>query len=290
MAAGDYGVRLNLGRSDEIGQLADAFDVMAEKVEEAHHRLEHQVSERTQELNEALEQLKATQSDLVRSEKLAILGQLSSGLGHELRNPLGVMSNAVYFLQATTEPTNEKTKQYLKIIQEQIGLSEGIISALLDYARAKKPVTQPIQLSAMVVDQLQRLGHDEGVSVEVDVDEELFVEADPVQLGQVLFNLLTNGKQALDRDGGTLCVSAHQAPDGKIAMQISDTGNGIPAEDVKKIFEPLYTTKARGIGLGLSVTSSFVDLHGGTISVDSCEGEGCTFTVHWPAAVPAGVA
>jgi signal transduction histidine kinase len=288
LSAGDHSVRMDVSRRDEIGQLADAFNMMAGEVQSAQRRLEDEVRTRTHKLHETLEELRTTQADLVTSEKVALLGQLSSGLGHELRNPLGVMYNAIYYLEAVAPKDDQRIQSYLEILREQVTLSRNIVDSLLNHARASEPGSEVLQLRSIVDTQFRRFEAHAGVSVTTDVPDDLFVRADPVQLGQVVFNLLTNARQALDERGGSIAVSAYEQTEDHVAFSVTDSGCGIAAHDVDRIFEPLYTTKPCGIGLGLSVTRSFVLAHGGKISVESREGGGSVFTVLWPAGTPVG--
>jgi signal transduction histidine kinase len=284
IATGDYSQRGRVAGSDELGQLGRAFDSMAQQVQEGHDLLELRIADRTRELRDA-------QESLVRRERLAMLGQLSSGVGHELRNPLGVMTNAVYFLRAVLTSPPPKVKEYLDILQQQITLSEKIISDLLDFARSRPPQRKPTVLLEAVQTQLDRIGRPEGVDIAFQIADYLpDVLVDPVQLGQIVVNLVTNASQAMQ---GTGRIALHAVYDGsQVMLEVSDTGPGIAPENLDKIFEPLFTTKARGIGLGLSVSRMLARANGGDLTVQSVVGAGATFRLTLPAvaAMPAGVA
>ncbi|MGH7668756.1 MAG: sensor histidine kinase, partial [Gemmatimonadaceae bacterium] len=264
-------------RGDEIGRLSRAFTRMTDAVRDARDHLEDQIAHRTAELRNA-------QAELVTRERLATLGQLSSSVGHELRNPLGVMSNAVYFLDATLASPHPKTTEYLGILRQQIALSEKIVSDLLDFARVKQPQREVVAIRALIGDQLQRVTLPDSVHLDRDGVSTCEVLVDPVQIGQVLLNLLTNAVQAMEETGGTLALRTTAATHGTVRLVVRDTGPGITAEHLPKIFEPLFTTKARGIGLGLSVSRSLAQANGGDISVVSHPGDGATFTLELPAA------
>lgn len=140
IAHGNFAHRVRIRRSDELGRLGTAFPTMAGEVQQSREQLERKVEERTKDLNDTLTQLHDAQDSLVlvvRREKLAMLGQLSSGVGHELRNPLGVMTNAVYYLKTMLAGSPANVHEYLEILQQQITLSEKIVSDLLDFARSK---------------------------------------------------------------------------------------------------------------------------------------------------------
>jgi signal transduction histidine kinase len=256
---------------------------MASRVEEDHRLLEGRVQERTANLEQALESLRSTQEELVRREKLAMLGQLASGVGHELRNPLGVMTNAVYFLEMVQPDASAIVKEYYGVLRSQIGLSEKIVSDLLDFARIKPPRREAVPLTRLVDDQLARVPATDNVRIVRDVPTGLPpLNVDPIQIGQVLLNLLVNAVQAMEATGGTLTVRG--ALDGdRIRLDVSDTGPGVPAELQDKIFEALFTTKPRGIGLGLAVSRSLTEANDGRLSVTSRPGEGATFTLIVPA-------
>jgi signal transduction histidine kinase len=255
---------------------------MAEQVSQSHHDLEDQVAERTVELRAAYGQLIEKQDELVRAEKLATLGQLASGVGHELRNPLGVMTNAVYYLEIVLSEAPETVHEYLDILRGQIGLSEKIVGDLLDFARLKPPQVELVSIESIVDHQIQRLGPLNGVTLSKEFPVDLSqVAVDPIQIGQVVLNLLMNGVQAMVSQGGTLWVRAYTRGD-QVELAVTDEGEGIPGKNLEKIFEPLFTTKARGIGLGLAVSRSLAQGNRGTLTASSPTGEGATFLLTLP--------
>lgn len=287
MTEAGYATRIGIDRHDELGRLARAFDHAAERVREDQQRLENRVRERTVELHEALEQLRSAQDMLLRKERLAILGQLSSGVGHELRNPLGVMTNAVYYLDAVAGGTSPKVKEYLGILRTQIALSERIVGDLLDFARVKQPQRQSVSLAELADAQLGRAGDLTGVRVQKEFPAGLpRAYVDPMQVGQVVLNLLVNAVQAMGTDGGELRLRGSANGDGRLRLEVQDTGPGIDPALIEKIFEPLYTTKARGIGLGLAVSRSLAANNGAQLTAVSTPGQGATFVLSLPIASP----
>ena len=268
---------------NENGQILESRSVVVditdrkraeEKIKEYTARLEEMVEERTKDLKDAQEQL-------VRHEKLAVLGQMAGGVGHELRNPLGVMSNAVYYLNTILSEADETTKEYLEIISSEISNADKIVSDLLDFSRVKPAEREEIAFSELVAQVLEKQQAPENVEVTITIPPDLpAVFVDPKKIGQVLVNLVTNAYQAMP-DGGRLTVRAREEPD-KVSFSITDTGCGISKENMKNIFEPLFTTKAHGIGLGLAVSRSLVEANGGSIQVESEEGKGSTFTLVLP--------
>lgn len=284
IAHGDHSRRAGLSRVDELGRLGRSFDTMAAQVDESRQRLEEKVASRTRELNDTLHRLQEAQQALLRKEKLALLGQLAGGVGHELRNPLGVMSNATYYLEAVQQDAPEDVKKHLGILREQITLSARIVTDLLDFSRTTPAERHPIALERIAETQLRRLSPHDGITVTRDFPDTLpLVHVDPVHAGQVVLNLLTNAVQAMG-DGGTLHLRGRVASEGKVLLEISDTGPGVPPEHLEKIFEPLFTTKASGIGLGLAVSKSLAQANGGDLVLASRPARGATFVFAMPAA------
>ncbi|MHB1328211.1 MAG: sensor histidine kinase [Gemmatimonadales bacterium] len=274
---------LPVTRHDEIGVLARSFTTMADQVRRGIETLESQVATRTTQLTEALARLEAAQKDLIRKERLATLGQVSSSVGHELRNPLGVMTNAVYYLETTQREAPPKVREYLGIIRSQIRISEKIVSDLLDHARIKPPQRSTVAVRPFVEEALSRVTVPPSVTLVKHLDDAPMILIDGVQVGQVIINLVTNAIQAMEPDGGTLTVGARV--DGNLlALQVTDTGSGISEESREHIFEPLFTTKARGIGLGLAVSRGLARANNGDLSFESVLGRGTTFTLHVPIA------
>ena len=219
--------------------------------------------------------------ELARKEKLAILGQLAGGVGHELRNPLAVLSTSVYFLKMTLgESADAKVLKHLGIVEQELNNANEIITNLLDFSRIRQPERVRVAVPELLQGVLDR--HDFGpIKVDRKV-EEFDIVVDASQIRQVLINLVTNALQAMP-EGGRLGVDTGR--NGSEAwIAITDTGVGIAPELLEKIFQPLFTTKAKGIGLGLAVCESLARANGGRITVRSEAGKGSTFTLHVPAA------
>lgn len=248
--------------------------------------LEGRVRERDEQIAErqlAEAALRRIQEDLVRKEKLAVLGQLAGSVGHELRNPLGVMNNAVYFLKAVLSDAGETVREYLDIIKQEIDRSQRIITDLLDFARTKPPTAQLVQIRELVSGVLVRCAVPETITVRTEFPEDLpGLAVDPLQIGQVLQNLVTNAAQAMTE--GVLTIRGEPGAGRTLKVSVSDTGGGISPEGMSRLFQPLFTTKARGIGLGLTVCKNLAEANGGRIEVETRLGEGTTFTVVLPIA------
>jgi len=236
--------------------------------------LEERVAERTRELQAAQEQL-------IRQERLATLGQVAGSIGHELRNPLGVISNAIYFLKLTQPDASKKVKEYLEIIENETRISDRIVTDLLDFTRIKSLERQPVTILELVNQTLARYPAPLTTQTAIEVPKDLpngF--ADPRHAKQVLGNLVTNAYQAMP-EGGKLTIRAG-VDDDMIFISVLDTGAGIPPENLDKIFEPLFTTKSRGIGLGLAVCQKLAEANAGRIEVQSQPGEGSIFKFFLP--------
>ncbi|OYY74077.1 MAG: hypothetical protein B7Y40_06580 [Gammaproteobacteria bacterium 28-57-27] len=251
---------------------------------------EEEILKLNKALEEKLQQLLEAQEELVRKEKLAVLGQVAGSVGHELRNPLGVMSNAVYFLQTVLSDADETTKEYLNIINDEIADSERIVSDLLDSVRTKPPQPETVAVAELIGQTLGKLTIPPAVTVRLDIPAALSpLRVDAMQIHQVLRNLISNGVEAMAQ-GGVLDISAVENKlESSVTINVRDTGTGIAPEILPKLFQPLFTTKARGIGLGLVVVKNLTQANGGSVKVESEVGKGTVFTVTLPAADERGV-
>lgn len=269
------------GRDDYL--LGVGMDV-TERVEAEHllqeysQRLQERVEERTAELREA-------QDQLLQAERLSVLGQLAAGLGHELRNPLGAIKNASFLLTLLLPNPEGTLREAIEIIVDGVATSERIIHSLLDYARTLAPASQETDLALIVREALTRAAVPAGIETADHLPPVLPITGDPGQLVQVFLNLIQNAVQAMD-GRGTLTLSSAVDDDGSICITVADTGVGIAPENAERIFEPLFTTKAKGIGLGLALTKTLVEGHGGSIAFESAVGEGTAFKVCLPPAKP----
>ena len=240
------------------------------------------VDERTAELNESLVQLRQTQEQLVHRERLAAIGELASAVGHELRNPLAVISNTLYLLRrATSDSEDARVANHLATADREVAAANLIVSDLLEYSRAREPILAEVDLGDLVTETLSVAPSPEAVTVEWEPPTAPVAgRVDRDQLRQVLLNLVTNAYDAMP-EGGQLHIRLARNGAGS-AVEVADTGTGIDEATVKRIFEPFFTTKARGVGLGLAVSHRIVASHGGAITVDSTPSKGTKFTVTLP--------
>ncbi len=248
-----------------------------DQIRQLNEELDAKVKARTQQLLEA-------QDELVRNEKLAVLGQVAGSVGHELRNPLGVMSNAVYFLQTVLAGADSSVMEYLDIIKNEIASSERIVSDLLDSVRIKPPQIQTVGISELIAQTLGKLTVPSNVRINLDIPATLpSLQVDAQQMQQVLRNLIVNGIEAMP-DGGTLAILASaDTVAHTISIRVQDSGTGIAPEQMDKLFQPLFTTKARGIGLGLVVVKNLIQANRGGVDVTSEPGKGTVFSITLPA-------
>jgi len=243
------------------------------------------VDARTAELNASLEELSDTQARLVFQERLAAIGQVAAAVGHELRNPLGVLTNSLYLIR-TALPSGDtgRIERHLATAEREIGAAVVIVEGLLDFARQSEPELEEFDVDELVDEALSVAAPPVGVDVaRRRLDDVGGVRGDRQQLRQVLLNLLTNAYAAIEGEG---VVMIDAIADGRrVEIRVSDTGVGMDEDTVNHIFDPFYTRKAKGIGLGLAVTRRIVEAHGGTIAVRSAPGEGTTFAVRLPGAL-----
>ena len=238
------------------------------------------------DLEDTNKKLVEAQERVVRSERLAAIGELSAGVAHELRNPLGAIKNAAYYIKgklqgSQTVQDNPRVGEFLAIMDEEVESCNRIITDLMDFSRVNPPKVSPIKLEALVENALSRLEIKKNVEVIRQFEPsipEVMVDSD--QMRRVLANLIKNADEAMP-EGGTLSISGRSA-DGYGELRLRDSGQGITNDHLAKIFDPLFTTKPRGIGLGLAIVKQIVDGHKGSLDVTSKPGEGTTFTMRLP--------
>ncbi len=234
-----------------------------------------------------ISEMKRLQGELVQSEKLALIGKMSSAIAHELRNPLVPIGGFARLIYKRVEEESP-FKKYAEIIIREIDRLEELLHDFLGFTKDIKLVLQPVNLND-IIDELLILYHDTFTEKGIKIDTQLSTEIpltplDPSQIKQALINIINNSIQAMP-GGGTLTIESRlKEKEGKLYawVCIGDTGVGIPESAMKSIFEPFYTTKIHGLGLGLPVTKGIVESHGGGIEVESAEGRGATFIITLP--------
>jgi signal transduction histidine kinase len=215
------------------------------------------------------------------TDRLATIGKVAGGIAHELRNPLNVVKTSVYYILNAKHASPEKIKSHLERIERQVGVADRVITALNDFARLPAPQLERVDVGSCLKEVLEVTPMPGNVSIEWAVDAPApAVLADRAQLLIVLSNLVRNARDAMPQ-GGRLKLSASKRGD-DVEITLEDTGVGIAPENLSRILEPLYSTKAKGIGLGLSIASEILGRHQGALQVRSVVGAGSAFTVRLP--------
>jgi len=276
--------------------------------------LEKQVEERTSALNQSLENLKATQSQLIQSEKMASLGELTAGIAHEIQNPLNFVNNFSEVshelliemkeelnngdLEEVREITND-IEQNLEKINDHGKRASDIVKGMLQHSRSSDGKKEPTDINALADEYLRLAYHGMrakdksfNATLETDFDQSIgLVNISPQDMGRVVLNLITNAFYAVDEKKKseaehyepTVSVSTKKEAN-KIDIKVTDNGNGIPKKILDKIFQPFFTTKptGQGTGLGLSLSYDIVKAHGGELKVETKESQGTTFIIILP--------
>ena len=232
-------------------------------------------------------EMKRLQAELIQSEKLALVGKMSSSIAHELRNPLVPIGGFARIIHKKLEE-GSPIKKYAEIIIKEIDRLERLLHDLLYYTKEVKPVMQPSNLNEIINELIilyEDTFNERKIKVDARISPEIpLITLDPTQIKQSLMNLLYNAIQAMP-DGGILTIESRMEEREGIhyaSVYIHDTGCGIPDEVMKRIFDPFYTTKIHGLGLGLTLTKNIIELHGGEIEVKSEGGKGTTFKISLP--------
>ena len=241
-----------------------------------YEQLEEEVEKRTKDLEEA-------QEKLIRSERLAAVGELASGVGHELRNPLNVIRNCAYLLNMMLESgkADEEMFNTLKLLDQQVDISNRIVSDLLNFTRVRKPSPSRIDINGLIKESLSWVTVPEDISVVEDLAvDSMQTMVDVEQVGRAFANIIANAVQSMKGKGELRLGTGIE--DDCVWIKVEDTGCGISEENLSKIFEPLFTTKPRGIGLGLAITKRLVEQNSGHIEVTSRVNEGTAFVIRLP--------
>jgi signal transduction histidine kinase len=256
-------VKVDIEGSDEIAHLGQSFNLMIDRIREANL------------------ELKRTHEKLLRSEKLASIGILASGVAHEINNPLGGLFNCIEMLEQAGDD-KEFRQRYQKLLKKGLNRIENTVGKLLYMSRKEDKNVQAVGMKESLEDIYEFLEYrmkNSGIVYRENVEDGVSVIINPHDLQQVLINLMINAVQSMN-NGGTLSVNAYQN-NAKVILEVTDTGKGIEEEDLNKVFDPFYTTKqpGEGTGLGLWLAYEIVQDYGGEISVKSKKDVGTTFTV-----------
>jgi len=271
LAAGEAAPRVVLKRRDEVGLLAEEFNRLLQALSDRDERLERQ------------------RADLLRAERLAAVGRIAAQVAHEIRNPLSSVALNVELLAEESTTGNPDTRRLVTSIGKEVDRLTEITEEYLRFARLPKPELAPMPLGTLLADLLGFLGptlEERTVTLERRIAGDLpDLLADEEQLRRAFLNLLRNSIDAMP-EGGRLRIEASriETNPGVVEVRITDTGAGIPAEVLDRVFDPFFSTKERGTGLGLALTQQIVLEHAGRIDVESHLGEGTTFVLQLPVA------
>lgn len=269
IADGDLGFRVPNVRNDEMGRLTQRFN----------------------EMTAELEKSKVLEEQLQQAEKSAVIGRLGSAIAHEIRNPLNYINLTLDHLRSKLSPEDEEKqatfKKLIGQIKDEVARINNQISDFLNYSRPASVDLRPIDAHDVIQDSLRIVeaqAEENNIKIAVVEHENVpKIMGDPEFLRSVFNNLFINGVQSMGNEGGNLSIKISTDENAKfVRFEIADTGNGIPAENLSKIFEPYFSTKETGTGLGLAIVQKIVDLHNGTIDVESVEGKGTKFTIRLP--------
>jgi two-component system, NtrC family, sensor kinase len=293
ISAGRFDQEVKTNSPGEIALLADSFNAMLKSLRQMKGDLEEWGRTLEEKVKRRTEELVAMQARVAQSERLASLGMLAAGVAHEINNPLGGIL-ALTGLTVEEMKEDDPNRQNLEEVIRQTERCRDIVRGLLEFSRQSKSNTEPINLNRVLEDTLSLLAK-QALFFNIDIVRELEPElpavmADKSQFQQVFMNIFVNAVQAMDERGTITIASRHDRAGRSVEVAISDTGHGIPPEQIDRIFDPFFTTKesGQGTGLGLSIAYGIVTTHRGAISVRSEQGRGSTFTIRMPVAAEVG--
>jgi two-component system NtrC family sensor kinase len=285
IAQGDLDHKVARQAQDEIGQLALSFNRMTDKLKEANDGLLQWTRTLEKRVEERSEELRKMQDFLVQSEKLASMGKMAAGVAHEINNPLTSILLNTHLMLEKLEPSSPYTES-LTLIAEETTRCSHIVKGLLEFARQSPPQKVRADINSLL-DRTVQLLENQAAFQNIIIIRQLQEDLPPLSLDrtkiqQVFWNLMINAAEAMAK-GGTLMITSRLAADGRaVEVRFTDTGPGVPREILNKLFDPFFSTKSSGLGLGLAVCYGIVQGHLGAISVESEPGHGATFIVRLP--------
>jgi len=294
VARGDLDHAIPIDSDDEMGFLARSFNHMTENLQKANDEIREWIRTLEQKVEDRTKELKDTQFQLMHSEKLASLGKIAATVAHEINNPLSGVFTYVKLMERKIEegkgnaPDLEKFREYLATMSREVQRTSAIVQNLLDFTRPKALARKVVDLNSLVDESLDIVRNKLAIA-DIEVRKEMKslpdIPADPSQMKQVFINIIINACEAMaPESGGVLTIrSWFDEIRNKIAVSFTDTGPGIPPEEMAHLFDPFYTTKEKGTGLGLAVVYQIITRHNGTIDVKSTPGEGTEMLVTLPA-------
>ena len=281
------------GGTGEIGQVAGHLDDLLDQVQERDEELNVRVAQRTAELQRANQKLEETFRQLVMSEKLASIGEITAGVAHEINNPVAVIQGNVDVIRESLGEKSDSIRTELGLVDRQVARIQTIVGKLLQFARPGEfaDFEQAVPLGPVITDCLVLVNHvisQSEIDVRTQLDATHEVRIDPGEMQQVLINLIMNAVQAMGTFGTLTIVTEDAVRDGEagVCISVSDTGPGIAPDRVDDVFAPFFTTKqAEGTGLGLSISQTLIQRAGGLIRVQNLPKQGACFEIWLPAAM-----
>jgi len=278
VSSGDLSQRVDIKRKDELGILGSAFNSMTTQLKSLIDSLEQKIAERTAQLKDA-------QSELIRQERMAALGKLTATIAHEIRNPLATVNTSIFSIGAGLEKNEtERIKRALGLAERNVRRCDNIITELLDYTRKLEIRPSKVNIDGWVARVLDEQNFPEGIVCRRSLHSGIEVRIDGEHMRRALINIVTNAVHAMSEEGSQgkeLTVETARSGN-NLEIRVTDKGPGIPDDIRQKIFEPLFSTKGFGVGLGLSITKDIMEKHNGGIDVRSKVGEGTTLALWVP--------
>jgi len=293
VAAGDFNQVISSPSEDEIGQLAESFNTMTQRLKKADTEIKDLIKNLEKKVAKRTNELKLVQYQLLQSEKLASIGKLAATIAHEINNPLnGILTYTKLIERKVSDGTLKKSeipkfRSYLGIMERETERCSTIVRNLLDFARQREPSLKPdVDINEVLEEALSLLANQitlQEVTLEKRFDRLPPIMADPMQLRQVFLNVILNACEAT-QNGGMVTVSTAVSNKRKkaVRVEIADNGVGIEEKDLSKVFDPFFTSKEKGTGLGLSVVYGIINSHQGTIQIKSTVGKGTSVTITLP--------
>ena len=294
VSAGELDHPVTLPNGTELGELAASFDLMRDRLKSTREELDRFTQDLERQVEERSRQLTLARQKLIRSDRMASLGQLAASVAHEVNNPISGVVNLTMLMQRIMKQggvppeRQEEFRGYLASVAAETQRVGRIVSDLLSFSRRSSPQREETDLNRVIHRTLSLLAHKlelAGAGLRLELEPSLLhVLADRSQIEQVLLNLVMNAAEAMP-DGGTIGIRTAFDPEAdEILLDVTDTGTGISEEHLARIFDPFFTTKeeGKGVGLGLSVVYGIIDAHGGAIDVESGPEGGTRFSVRLP--------
>ncbi len=287
---GDYSYRIkSVGEADEISILAGSFNDMLQNIEDT-HRSNIELLEQTKRFNETLKErvdeatseIRAQQSELIKAESLASIGEFAARIAHEIKNPLSGITVALELMRNKSEDNDQQ--QSISEVLKEVRRLDRILKELLQLSIPKEMDLRRVDPNDMVESSVlvvAPIADEKGVTIETKLNctEEFNLDFEKCQ--QFVINFMINGIDAIENGNGKVIVETDSI-EGELHIRVSDNGRGIPPDEMEKVFEPFYTRKKQGTGLGLAISKRIVEAHHGRIAVNSEEGKGSTFAVVIP--------